>query len=101
MSSPSCVSHDDSTSICAADASLDIRFAFDMALKRSICPVGRGEKAQSTLVAEGNISNFEQSEKYIEWSQRDHISSCVATYRHIEGIDIEFAIGEHIDKIKE
>jgi len=55
----------------------------DMALKRSICPAGRGEKAQSTLVATGNISNFEQSEKYIEWSQSDHISSCVATYRQI------------------
>jgi hypothetical protein len=37
MSSLSFGSNDDSTSICAADASLDIRYAFDMALKRSIC----------------------------------------------------------------
>ena len=72
----SCVSNDDSTSICGADASLDIAYG-------SICPAGREEKAQSTLVAVGNISNFEQSEKYIEWSQRDHISSCVATYRQM------------------
>ena len=64
MSSPSCVSHEDSTSICAADASLDIRFAFDMALKRSICPAGRGEKAQSTLVAIGNISNANEMSIY-------------------------------------
>ena len=60
-----------------------------MALKRSICPAGRGEKAQSTLVAEGNISNFERSEKYIDCSQREQISSCEATYRHTKGIDIE------------
>ena len=66
MSSRSCVSHDDSTSIYAADASLDIRFAFDMALRaRYALPDGQRERsnrgaAQSTLVAEGNISNFER-----------------------------------------
>ena len=53
--------------------------------------------AQSTLVAVGNISNFERSEKYIDCSQREQISSCEATYRHTEGIDIEFANSEHID----
>jgi len=86
-SSPSCVSHEDSTSICAADASLDIRFAFDMALRaRYALPNGQRERnnkgaALSTLVAAGNISNFERSEKYIDCSQREQISSCEATYR--------------------
>ena len=39
------------------------------------------KKAQSTLVAIGNISNFEHSEKYIDCSQSEQISSCEATYR--------------------
>ena len=57
----------------------------------------------STIVAEGNISNFERSEKYIDCSfaskyrvAKQHIdipkvlvSSCEATYRHTEGIGIE------------
>ena len=60
---------------------------------------GEKEKAQSTLVAVGNISNFEQSEKYIDCSQSEQISSspkanisthrrcfissCEATYRQV------------------
>jgi len=31
--------------------------------------------AQSTLVAKGNISNFERSEKYIEFERSENISS--------------------------
>jgi four helix bundle protein len=54
---------------------------------RSICVADGNARnnslkaVQSTLVAAGNISNFERSEKYIEWLQRNHISSCEATYR--------------------
>ena len=54
----------------------------------------------ATIVAVGNISNFERSEKYIDCSLSEQISSCEATYRHTEGIDIELAISEHIDKKK-
>ena len=98
MSSPSCVSHADSTSICAADASLDMPPAAARYIPcgDSICFALRqneiGEKRVSriaALVAEGNISNFERSEKYIDCSQREQISSCEATYRHTKGIDIE------------
>ena len=70
MSSPSFVSNDDSTSICAADTSLDIRFAFDMALRaRYALPNGQRERnnkgaALSTLVAEGNISNANEMSIY-------------------------------------
>ena len=44
-------------------------------------PCGARKAAQSTLVAEGNISNFERSEEYIDCSLCEQISSCVATYR--------------------
>ena len=68
MSSPSFVSNDDSTSICAADASLDMS-ATRYGAKALDMPCGaRSKKALSTLVANGNISNFEQSEKYIDCS---------------------------------
>ena len=40
---------------------------------------------QSTLVAAGNISNFEHSEKYIEFERSENISSCEATYRQKQG----------------
>ena len=43
------------------------------------------EKAQSTLVAIGNISNFERSEKYIDCSPSEQISSCEAKYRRTVG----------------
>ena len=80
MSSPSCVSHDDSTSICAADASLDIRFAFDMALRaRYALPVGQRKRyfccgaidsrclwQHIECKRSAHISNFELREKYIE-----------------------------------
>ena len=58
-----------------------------MALRaRYALPNGQRERnnkgaALSTLVAAGNISNFERSEKYIDCSQREQISSCEATYR--------------------
>ena len=35
--------------------------------------------AKSTLVASGNISNFERSEKYIEFERGENISSSSAT----------------------
>ena len=54
------------------------------------CLTGNARKvtktAQSTLVAVGNISNFERSEKYIEFECSENISSCEATYRQ-EGKD--------------
>ena len=107
MSSPSCVSHVDSTSICAADASLDIRFAFDMALRaRYALPNRQRERkficaAQSTLVAAGNISNFERSEKYIDCLRSEQISSCEATYRHTKVIDIELRSNISTNDIKQ
>ena len=46
MSSLSFGSNDDSTSICAADASLDIRYAFDIALcARYALPYGNASKS--------------------------------------------------------
>ena len=89
MLSRSFVLNDDSTSICATSVSLDIRFAFDMALKCSICVAYMQRESllvgQSTLVAAGNISNFEHSEKYIEFERSENISSCEATYRQKQG----------------
>ena len=48
---------------------------------RYALPIGQSERsnfdaARSTLVAEGNISNFERSEKYIEFERSENISSC-------------------------
>ena len=78
MSSRSCVSHDDSTSICAADASLDMsstRYgakALDMR-----CPLGNAREssfaAQSTLVATGNISNANEVSIYRLLAMRANI----------------------------
>ena len=50
MSSPSCASHELSTSICTADALLDIRNAFDIALTRSICVAQRQRERSSFAV---------------------------------------------------
>ena len=62
-----------------------------MALKRSICVATQRERSNkkcaagriATIVAEGNISNFERSEKYIDCSLSEQISSCEATYRQV------------------
>ena len=55
----------------------------DMALKRSICPAGRGEKAQSTLVAIGNISNANEVSIYRLLAMRANIElrSNISTHR--------------------
>ena len=51
-----------------------------MALCARYSPSGEIGGVYRRLVAEGNISNFERSEKYIELPQ-GNISSCEATYR--------------------
>lgn len=64
MSNQSCASHEDSTSICAADASLDMS-ATRYGAKALDMPCGaRRKKALSTLVAEGNISNANEMSIY-------------------------------------
>ena len=84
MSSPSCVSHVGSTSICAADASLDMPPAAARYIPcgDSICFALRqneiGEKRVSriaALVAVGNISNVNEVSIYRISSIARNISS--------------------------
>ena len=74
MSSPSCVSHDDSTSICAADASLDMS-ATRYGAKALDMPCGAIRK-------KGAIDS-RCRRQHIDCSQREQISSLSAakTYR--------------------
>ena len=83
MSRVSCVSHDDSTSICAADAPLDMSTT-RYGAKALDMPCGaRRKKAQSTLVAIGNISNANIVSIYRLLATRANIElrSNISTYR--------------------
>lgn len=78
MSKASCASHELSTSICTADALLDIRNAFDIALTRSICVAQRQRErssfaVQSTSCCRRQHIEFERSEKYIELERSESI----------------------------
>jgi hypothetical protein len=58
---------------------------FCLAAKRD--GVERGSRI-ATLVAEGNISNFERSEKYIELARSGNISSCNSNISTKEQFDL-------------
>ena len=94
MSSRSFVSNDDSTSICAADAPLDIRYAFDMALKRSIC-VALGQRERSNKGAAGRIATI------VAQSATYRISNAVRNISIARQASKYRVAKQHIDKIKE
>ena len=88
MSSPSCVSHDDSTSICVADASLDIRFAFDMAL-RARYALPNGQRERSNKVRRNRLSLSQATYRISSVARNISIAHNASKYRVAK---------QHIDK---
>ena len=98
MSSRSFVSNDDSTLICAADASLDMPPAAARYIPcgDSICFALRQNEIGgmrvsriAALVARSATYRLLATRANIEFERSENISSCEATYRRTEGTDIE------------
>ena len=83
--------------------SLDIAFGSICCFATRYALRGKKKKAQSTLVAVGNISNFERSEKYIEFAIQisdlcDEIKGCSVYVNQI--VRSSSSIGANIHEAK-